>query len=418
MKFGIFYEHQLPRPWEADSEYRLLQDSLAQIELADRLGYDYAWEVEHHFLEEYSHSSAPEVFLGAASQRTRRIRLGHGIVQLPTNHPIRVAERVATLDLLSGGRVELGLGEGQGPVELHPFGARVRDKREMWEEAVPALCACFTRTSVEWQGKYWQFPARNVIPKPYQKPHPPLWVACSNINTIADAGRWGMGALGFQFLSPEGARAWVNRYYTELTRRPARLADYPANPNIAMVSGFMCAPTDEEARERASGWTFFVFCLSHYGRHGIPKPGEGRMWDLYEEWRRTPKAQETLASGLIGSPETIRRRLRQFEAANVDQVILLNQAGRATHADICASLELFAREVMPEFHGREPEHQRWKEEVLAGRVQLEEIDTEAHRVYSHQNEDIVRLTPEELKRKMAEKEAARAAAQAAGGAGR
>ncbi len=114
MKFGIFYEHQLPKPWEAHSEYQLMQDSLAQIELADKLGYDYAWEVEHHFLEEYSHSSAPEVFLGAASQRTKNIRLGHGIIQITTNQPHRVAERVATLDLLSGGRVELGLGEGGG----------------------------------------------------------------------------------------------------------------------------------------------------------------------------------------------------------------------------------------------------------------------------------------------------------------
>ncbi|HEV7286926.1 MAG TPA: LLM class flavin-dependent oxidoreductase, partial [Kaistia sp.] len=102
MKFGIFYEHQVPRPWEARSEYQLFQDSLAQIELADKLGYDYAWEVEHHFLEEYSHSSAPEVFLGAASQRTKNIRLGHGIIQLTTNDPHRVAERVSTLDLLSG----------------------------------------------------------------------------------------------------------------------------------------------------------------------------------------------------------------------------------------------------------------------------------------------------------------------------
>ena len=211
MKFGIFYEHQLPRPWSADSEHRLLQESLTQIELADRLGYDYAWEVEHHFLEEYSHSSAPEVFLGAASQRTKRIRLGHGIIQLPTNHPIRVAERVATLDLLSGGRVELGLGEGQGPIELHPFGRRVRDKRDVWEEAVQVMVQCFTRDAVEFHGSYFDFPARNVIPKPFQKPHPPLWVACSNISTIGSAGQWGMGALGFQFVTPEAARAWVHR---------------------------------------------------------------------------------------------------------------------------------------------------------------------------------------------------------------
>src|SRR2546422_2306763 len=162
MKFGIFYEAQLPRPWTPESEHRLFQDMLAQIELADRLGYDYAWVVEHHFLEEYSHSSAPEVFLGAATQRTRRIRLGHGVVQLPSNHPVRIAERVATLDLISGGRVELGLGEAQGPVELHPFGVRVRDKRDMWEEAVRALVPAFTKQSWEWQGQYWNFPARNV----------------------------------------------------------------------------------------------------------------------------------------------------------------------------------------------------------------------------------------------------------------
>ena len=308
------------------------------------------------------------MFLGAATQRTSRIRLGHGIIQLPTNHPIRVAERVSTLDLLSGGRVELGLGEGQGPIELHPFGRRVRDKREVWEEAVRVLIPCFTQDAVEYHGQYFDFPARNVIPKPRQKPHPPLWVACSNIATIASAGQWGMGALGFQFVSPEAARAWVNRYYTSLTREPKRLADYPVNPNIAMVSAFMCAPTDEEAREKAAGWTFFVFCLSHYGRHGMAEPGRGDMWKLYQEWRHTPKAQETLQAGLIGSPETIRRRLAQFEAANVDQVILLNQTGRTSHEDICSSLELFAREVMPEFHAREPEHQRWKDDVLAGQL--------------------------------------------------
>ena len=406
MKFGIFYELQLPRPWGERSEYDLLQRALEQIELADRLGYDYAWCVEHHFLEEYSHCSAPEVFLGAASQRTRRIRLGHGIIQLPTNHPLRVAERVATLDLLSAGRVELGLGEGQGPVELHPFGARVREKRDTWEEAVRALIPAFTQTSWEWHGQKWDFPARNVVPKPYQKPHPPLWVACSNIQTIGAAGSWGMGALGFQFVSPEAAHAWVNRYYVNVTRRQQKLTEYPTNPNIAMVSGFMCAPTDEEAQAKAAGWTFFVFCLSHYGRHGIPAPGQGNMWELYQEWRETPKAQETLRSGLIGSPETIRKRLREFEATNVDQVILLNQAGRTTHEDICASLDLFARDVMPEFHAREPEHQRWKADVLAGRLELEDLEAETFKLYAHQNEDIVRLTPEELRRKMAEKEAA------------
>jgi alkanesulfonate monooxygenase SsuD/methylene tetrahydromethanopterin reductase-like flavin-dependent oxidoreductase (luciferase family) len=214
-----------------------------------------------------------------------------------------------------------------------------------------------------------------------------------------------MGALGFSFVSPEAARAWVHRYYNTLLHRPRRLADYPVNPNIAIVNGFMCAPTDEEALEKASGWTFFIFALSHYGRKGIDAPGTGNLWREYQDWRHTEKAQQALRNGLIGSPETIRKRLRMFEQAHVDQVILLNQAGKTSHEDICASLELFAREVMPEFHKRHGEQEVWKQEVLARRIVLEELDTGSYELYAHQNEDIVRLTPEQLRQRMAEKEA-------------
>ena len=235
MKFGIFYEHQLPRPWTERSEYELLQNSLVQIELADKLGYDYAWEVEHHFLEEYSHSSAPEVFLAAASQRTKQIRLAHGIIQLTTNHPARVAERVSTLDLLSHGRVEMGIGEGASTTELHPFDRRFRDKRAVWEDAVKALMPMFTSEACEYHGEYFDFPLRNVLPKPYQKPHPPLWVACSQLDTIEMAGRRGMGALGFQFVSGDVAHAWVNTYYNAFVKRQEKLAEYQANPNMPSI---------------------------------------------------------------------------------------------------------------------------------------------------------------------------------------
>src|SRR3954447_22728694 len=164
MKFGVFYEHQLPRPWTENSEYELLQNSLTQVELADRLGYDYCWEVEHHFLEEYSHSASPAVFLAAARLRTQHIRLGHGMVQLTTNQPHRVAERVATLDLISGGRVELGMGEGAGPAELHPFGVRVRDKRDRWEEAVQAIIPMFTRDNWGFVGGGIEMPSSAAAP--------------------------------------------------------------------------------------------------------------------------------------------------------------------------------------------------------------------------------------------------------------
>jgi alkanesulfonate monooxygenase SsuD/methylene tetrahydromethanopterin reductase-like flavin-dependent oxidoreductase (luciferase family) len=378
MKFGIFYEHQLPRPWHERSEYELLNNSLAEVELADRLGYDFAWEVEHHFLEEYSHSSAPEVFLAAASQRTKRIRLAHGIIQLTTNHPARVAERVSTLDLLSHGRVEFGIGEGSSITELHPFGRRFRDKRAVWEEAVRALIPMFGDAPTEHHGEYFDFPLRNVLPKPYQKPHPPLWVACSQLETIEMAGRRGMGALGFQFVSAEAAHAWVNTYYNAFVNRQEKLADYAVNPNIALVSGFMCADSDEEAFRRADGWTFFQFALRFYSSHGPVAPGTVNLWQEYQAWKESESGQKARRSGLVGSPETLRKKLRKFEESNIDQVILLNQAGNNTHAHICESLELFAREVMPEFHAREPEHAKWKAGVLSGEIVLPEVDVSAY----------------------------------------
>src|SRR2546427_12908011 len=172
MRFGIFYEHQLPRPWDEHSEEKLLSDALEQVELADKVGIDYVWEVEHHFLEEYSHSSAPEVFLAAASQRTKNIRLGHGIVQLPpeVNHPTRIAERIATLDLISNGRVDFGTGEASSEVELAGVGIERATKREQWTEAID----CITRMFVEepfagYDGTYVKMPARNVVPKPLQR---------------------------------------------------------------------------------------------------------------------------------------------------------------------------------------------------------------------------------------------------------
>ena len=227
-------------------------------------------------------------------------------------------------------------------------------------------------------------PLRNVVPKPVQKPHPPLWVACSALETIEMAGRRGLGALAFQFLSADAAHAWVHAYYNAFTKRQQKLADYVTNPNIAIVSYFMCAETDEEARRRADGIPFFQFALRFYGQQPgrrRPEPGTVNVWDEYEKWKlANPEAHaRALSGGLIGSPETLRRKLLRFETSNIDQVILLNQAGKNTHEHICESLELFAREVMPELHAKIPEHEEWKQKVLAHEIELEEIDTQPFR---------------------------------------
>jgi alkanesulfonate monooxygenase SsuD/methylene tetrahydromethanopterin reductase-like flavin-dependent oxidoreductase (luciferase family) len=206
-------------------------------------------------------------------------------------------------------------------------------------------------------------------------------MACSQLPTIERAGRHGFGALGFQFVSADAAHAWVHAYYNAMTKRLAKLADYEINPNMALVSFFMCAKTDEEARARADGATFFQFALRFYGasqNRQRPAPYTVNMWDEYNKWKRdNPEAQEAaLRGGLIGSPETIRKKLKRFQSSHIDQVILLNQAGKNSHEHICESLELFGREVMPEFQS-DPAQAAWKQGVMSGEIKLEEIDTEA-----------------------------------------
>ncbi|MBT5192264.1 MAG: LLM class flavin-dependent oxidoreductase, partial [Rhodospirillaceae bacterium] len=200
MRFGVFYELQLPRPWNDGDEHRLFKEALDQIVLADKLGFDYAWEVEHHFLDEYSHASAPEVFLATAAGLTKNIRLGHGIRQvIPNyNHPARTAEGLATLDLLSDGRVEFGIGEGATRLELGAFGISARTKRAMALEAAEQICNMMMLTPYPgFEGEGFSFPCRNVLPKPLQTPHPPLWMACTNRDTIKVAAQNGIGALAF-----------------------------------------------------------------------------------------------------------------------------------------------------------------------------------------------------------------------------
>ncbi len=365
MKFGIFYEHQLPRPWTEKSELQLFHEALDQVELADRLGIDHAWEVEHHFLEEYSHSSAPEVFLAACSQRTERIRLGHGIVLMPPayNPPARVAERIATLDLVSGGRVDFGTGESSSLSELGGFGVPVDEKREMWRETLEQVANMMVMDPYPgFDGKYFSMPCRNVVPKPVQKPHPPLWVACSNRDTIHLAARLGIGALTFAFVDPGEARKWVGEYY-EILKTECVPIGHAINPNVAMVTGFSCHPDEEEARRRGEdGFKFFGYALGHFYIFGTHTPGRTDVWKSYEAARDS--LPEAGAARGIGTPAQLREHLSQFEETGVDQVIFIQQGGRNRHEHICESLELFASDVMPEFKERQATREQTKMEAL------------------------------------------------------
>jgi alkanesulfonate monooxygenase SsuD/methylene tetrahydromethanopterin reductase-like flavin-dependent oxidoreductase (luciferase family) len=387
MKFGIFYEHQLPRPWNEDSEHRLLKDALEQIEIADRVGINCAWEVEHHFLEEYSHSSAPEVFLAAASQRTSRIRLGHGIVQLPFNfnHSARVAERIATLDLISDGRVEFGTGESSSEAELGGFLVDRASKRAQWAEALDAVTRMMVETPFAgYRGEFLEMPQRNVIPKPLQKPHPPLWVACSRRDTIHLAAQKGIGALSFSFIEPSEARRWVDDYYNTLQSEECVPGGFAVNPNLAVVVPLMCHHDEETAIERGlDGGHFFGYSLGHYYIFGTHQPGVTNVWGEFQKNRsvfgfdRSVAAQtgqvlgaqlfqQGLGSlrGAIGTPDQIRELVRGYAACGVDQIIFVSQSGRNKHEHICESLELFGKKVLPEFAETADEIEKAKLERL------------------------------------------------------
>ena len=379
MKFGLFYELQLPKPWRPDDELRLVQDALTQVELADRLGIDYAWAVEHHFLEEYSHCSASEVFLAAAAARTKRIRLGHGIRQVIANynHPARTAEAIAMLDLVSNGRAEFGIGEGATRLELGGFDIPAKEKRAMSLEAAEQIANMMVMTPYPgYEGCSFKMPCRNVVPKPVQKPHPPMWMACTNRDTIKVAASHGLGALAFSFIDEAEARAWSQIYYDIIKSDACVPLGHSVNANIAMVSAFsLHAERKEAVRRGMEGFEFFRFAISALVTSDTV-PGRSRLFEQFQKELGGAAAAhaDSLASAFegsrgIGTPGDFRAHVKHFQDAGVDQIILLQQAGRNRHEHICESLDLLARHVLPEFAENAAERDQRKADELAPHVE-------------------------------------------------
>ena len=387
MRFSLLFEHQLPRPWEAGAEHRLFQEALAQVELADRLGYDTVWVAEHHFLEERAHSSAPGVFLAAASQRTKNIRLGFGAVPLPPRyqHPARVAEAAATLDLLSDGRVELGTGEGSTGAELAGFAVDRATARAQWFEAIATVARMMVEAPFAGvDGDHIKMPPRNIVPKPLQQPHPPLWVAAMKRETIRLAAEQGIGALSFTFVDPEETKAWVDEYYDIICSDRCVPAGFAVNPNIAVALPMMVHADEREAIERGiDGAHFFAYARGYYEAFGEHEPGQTSIWDEFLARRDdaglarsaiaadgAPLNVKVLNNGLaslrgaIGTPDQVRELIGRYEQVGVDELMLCVQTGKTTHNDIMEALEFFAAEVMPEFVQRRPAREEAKRELL------------------------------------------------------
>jgi alkanesulfonate monooxygenase SsuD/methylene tetrahydromethanopterin reductase-like flavin-dependent oxidoreductase (luciferase family) len=356
MRFGIFYELSVPRPWDREAEHTVYQNALEQVRLADQLGFHSVWAVEHHFLEEYSHCSAPEVFLTACAAQTQRIRVGHGIVIcVPEfNHPTRIAERAAVLDIVSSGRLEFGTGRSATWTELGGFRADPDDTKKSWDEFVHAIPKMWTQERYSHDGHFFSMPSRAVLPKPYQRPHPPMWVAMSSPGTELDAADRGMGALGVNFASFAETEQKVNTY-----RRRIQSCDPVGEivtDQLASVNFLYCHPDDAQGVETGMRMIrLFQYMAGQldmakevYPTRSYPTAG------LLAQTRRQaagPGDERGAPEGIaVGSPDQITAELKKWEAAGIDQVNFLLQAAEIIpQQQVLDSLQLFADEVMPHF---------------------------------------------------------------------
>jgi alkanesulfonate monooxygenase SsuD/methylene tetrahydromethanopterin reductase-like flavin-dependent oxidoreductase (luciferase family) len=358
MKVGLIYEIESVKPHAPDHEYRVFQDSMAQVELADRVGFDSVWAVEHHFLSEFSYSSAPEVFLACVSQRTRQIRLGHGVAVLPFNHPIRVAERVAVLDIMSNGRVELGTGRSTTMDEIVGFGLTPDETRPRWREAIDMIPRMWLEDPFTYEGRYWSVKRPvSVIPKPLQKPHPPLWVAAVSSETFQVAGECGLGALGFTLgveLEKIAERIGIFRNAVRNARPLGGAINDQISLNLICLAGDDPDATERIAREAVVWYARRGFELIQevaqnasaenayrYLEHAARVDAAEITGDYYDFL----KSEDLLA---IGDAAEIIRVASRYHALGIDQLLLFIQYGRIPHEAVMRSIEIIGERVLPE----------------------------------------------------------------------
>ncbi len=374
MKFDLLYELQMPKPHDPQSEHRCYREALEQIALADRLGFDTVWAVEHHFLTEFAHCSAPEVFLAAVAQRTKRIRIGHGVVLLPHrfNHPIRVAERVAALDLVSDGRVEFGTGRSS-QYEQAGFEIDSEQSRAMWQESLEMIPRMWTEDPFEFQGRFVTVPSRSIVPKPLQKPHPPIWMAATSPASWEIAGRNGIGILGLTiFVSVPQLEDRVRAYRAALAQ--AKPVGRFVNDKVGAFTIVHVAETTAQAvanggPEAAINYLLYAFRV--LGGFADPS-GRGMQREYADlEIKSTPYRdliakeypiivkmqrgecrfedldQEDMV--IVGDIDHCVRKVERYRDAGLDHFIALMQADRIPHEKVMRSIELFGREIMPRF---------------------------------------------------------------------
>ncbi len=353
MQVDLFYEIAVPES-SGRTEAQVFEETLEELAIAEDCGIGTAWFVEHHFMREYSHSSAPDLILAAASQCTRRLRLGQAVSLLPCHHPLHVAERLATLDVLSGGRVEFGFGRGFSPREFAAFGVPMEQSRERMDEALAIVRQSFTGRPVNFSGRHFRIENVEVLPKPVQRPHPPLWMAAVSPESFELAARLGVGVLAGPFKPWFMVKADIEQYHAAWKKYQGESG---MKPRAGMTIGLLCLEDGERAGAIAR--THLLWFYSTLLQQTAPVLE--RLHAGYEYYRRVGAlkflAQKVLsltaleAAGMVvvGDPEHCRRKLQAYRDAGVDRLLLAVSAGGVSSEIVRECLRLVGAKIIPHF---------------------------------------------------------------------
>ncbi|MGZ4755634.1 MAG: LLM class flavin-dependent oxidoreductase [Acidimicrobiia bacterium] len=373
MEFGLFmggFVHKDQMAADPDAEHWRLMSEVALAEVGDRTNWKYSWWTEHHFLWEYSHISSNETIMPFVAARTKQMHIGSGIINItpPVNHPTRVAERVAMLDHLSEGRFEFGTGRGSSTTEQAGFGINDPDlTKDMFDEAIGEFKKMWAPGIYSYDGKFFSMPERNILPKPYVKPHPPMWVAAGNPGTFEKAGKMGLGVLCFTGGAPEKMAPLV-KIYKDAIKDAEPVGEY-VNDNVAVTTSFMCLDDRDEAIDwvTRSGNGYQQTLLFKY-LDTFPKPPFVPDWptEIPDPTREQVIAGQASGASIVGSPEDCAEALRKWEAIGVDQLIMGPSGSTYSNELMQHTVELFGTKVIPEFD-RTPEHStsRYRAEAAA-----------------------------------------------------
>jgi alkanesulfonate monooxygenase SsuD/methylene tetrahydromethanopterin reductase-like flavin-dependent oxidoreductase (luciferase family) len=364
MRLGLFYQIQIPRPWTTESETQRYWEMIEQVEYAEEIGLESVWFVEHHFRSEWSHSSAPDITLAALSQRTTNMRLGIAVVLPPVHHPLHTAVRLATLDILSKGRVDLGVGRSGYPYQMLPFGTDLPDASGIVEETLEIIPRAWTEDIFSYNGRHYQIPPREVIPKPVQKPHPPLWQACTREETFWKAGQQGLGCITQSSIGPERSEKLIHIYRDAI--QTAKPVGKFVNNQVTGSTVAYCAEDRHKALARGAELIDWyreqqrlrdAIVWQGYDTSKIPADFQ---WHYNRTLADTARRDEVSSLELIeqggrfciGDPDDCIRYLELYEAMGMDEIMPLFQVGPVSHQEVMETLRLFGKYVMPHFRGR------------------------------------------------------------------